>query len=76
MVSNEFGHLLEYHGVTGTPRGLNGPIWALVEERGGNQEVGVPPKPNPNWEGGGLSFFTSSPSFPLLLGLGKGGTYS
>ena len=25
-------------GVTGTPRGLNGPTWALVEERGEGQE--------------------------------------
>ena len=41
-----------YRGDTGTPRGLNGPTWALVEERGGGQEVGHPPKPNPNWEGG------------------------
>ena len=42
-----------YFGVfgDGTPRGLNGPTWALVEERGGGQEVGAPPKPNPNWEG-------------------------
>ena len=34
-----------------------------------------PPKPNPNWGGGSapLSFFPSSPSFPLLVGLGKGG---
>ena len=43
MVSDEFGHLQEYREVTGTPRGLNGPTWALVEERGGSQEVGCTP---------------------------------
>ena len=75
MVSDEFGHIPEYRGVTGTPWGLNGPTWALVEERGRGQEVGVPPQyqselgrgPTP------VSFFSSSPSSPLLLGLGKGG---
>ena len=32
-VSDKFGHFFEYRGVTGTPRGVNGPSWALVEER-------------------------------------------
>ena len=79
MVSDEFGHLPEYRGgVTGTPRGLNGPTWALVEEIGGGQEVGRTPQAQSElgmWAGS-LSFFPSSPSFPLLVGLGKGGTYS
>ena len=79
MVSDEFGHIPEYRGVTGTPRGLNGPTWALVEERGGVQEVGAPPPQAQSELGGGsapLSFLPSLPSFPLLVGLGKGGTYS
>ena len=65
MVSDEFGHIPEYRGVTGTPRGLNGPTWALVEERRGREKVeGMPPKPNPNWVGGcPLSFPLSPPSF-------------
>ena len=51
-VSDEFGHFLEYREVTGTPRGLNGPTWALVEERGGGQEVGRPPQPQSPLGGG------------------------
>ena len=40
-------------------------------------KVGALPKPNPNWEGGGPPFLLSfSPSFPLLLQLGKGESYS
>ena len=42
MVSDEFGHLPKYREVTGTPRGLNGPTWALVEEIGEGQEEGRP----------------------------------
>ena len=76
-VSDRFGHFPEYRGVTGTPRGLNGPTWALVEERGGGQEEPPPPKPNPNWEGGQPPFLLLLfPFLPLLVGLGKGETYS
>ena len=31
MVPGEFGNILEYREVTGTPRGVYGPYWALVE---------------------------------------------
>ena len=31
-VPGEIGILPEYRGVTGTPRGVNGPYWALVGE--------------------------------------------
>ena len=34
MVPGEVGHLPEYQEVTGTPRGVNGPSWALVEIEG------------------------------------------
>ena len=75
MVSDEFGHLPEYREVTGTPRGLNGPTWALVEERGGGQEVGAHPlSPIRIGRGSGPPFLLLLfPFFPLLLGLGKGG---
>ena len=33
MVPDEFRHLPKYRGVTGTPRGVNGPYSALVGER-------------------------------------------
>ena len=55
-VSDRFGHFPKYRGVTGTPPGVNGPSWALVEERGGGQEEGRTPKPNPNWERGRSPF--------------------
>ena len=77
-VSNEFGHFPEYREVTGTPRGLNGPTWALVEEIGEVQEEGRAPLAQSELGRGPapLSFSPSSPSFPLLVGLGKEGTYS
>ena len=55
------------------PPGLNGLTCALVEERGGGQEVGRAPQAQSKLGGGPapLSFFFSSPSFPLLLGLGE-----
>ena len=31
MVPGEFGHLPEYREVTGIPRGIYGPYWAIVE---------------------------------------------
>ena len=45
MVPGEFGHLLEYRGVTGPPgeyMGLIGPYW---ERGGGGQGGGAPPSP-------------------------------
>ena len=47
-VSDRFGHFPEYRGVTGTPRGVNGPSWAIVEERRrqpGGAPQGVPVTP-------------------------------
>ena len=76
MVSDEFGHILEYRGVTGTRRGLNGNTWALVEERGEGQEE-APTSPIRIGKGAGPPFLLSLfPFLPLLAGLGKGGTYS
>ena len=50
--------------VTGTPRGVNGPYWALVEDRRRRPGGGRPPKPNPNWGGGpGPPFLLSFPPF-------------
>ena len=44
MVPDEFGHLPEYREVTGTPRGVYGHYWALVEKRREKEKVGgVPP---------------------------------
>ena len=40
MVQDEFGHLPEYREVTGTPWGVYGPYWALVEKRGKEQRRG------------------------------------
>ena len=48
-VPGEFGHLPEYRGVTGTPRGVIGPTWALREKReGGRRWPRTPPFPSPN----------------------------
>ena len=33
MVPGEFGHIPEYREVTGTPREVYGPYWAIVGER-------------------------------------------
>ena len=64
-VSGGIGHIPEYRGVTGTPRGVYGPYWALVGERRRRPRRGAPPKPNPNWEGGRPPFPSSlsPPSF-------------
>src|SRR5215216_4945893 len=61
----------EYRGVTGTPRGVNGPSWALVEVEGSKGAVGhAPPRPKPNWfraRGPASSFLLSLSYFLLLL---------
>ena len=66
MVPDEFGHFLKYREVTGTPRGVYGPYWALVKKRRGKEKVGGAP-PLAQYELGGgrppLSFRLSSPSF-------------
>ena len=60
MVPGVIGYIPEYRGVTGTPRGVNGPSWALVEERRRRPSGGcAPPKPNPNWVGGRPPFLPS-----------------
>ena len=68
--------------VIGTPGGTNGPTWALCE-RGGGLRAGRPPleESKLDKEGGGAPSFPPSlpllPSpFPLLVGLGKGESYS
>ena len=43
-VPGEIGILPEYREVTGTPRELNGPTWALVEIEGSKGSVGRAPK--------------------------------
>ena len=79
MVPKCIGYFPEYRGVTGTPRGINGPQWALVEKREVRPEV-APPCPVRIGQGEGAappSFLLFSPlSLLLLLGLGKGGTES
>ena len=49
-------------GVFGTPRGVNGPYWALKGEKRRQSGVARAPRPNPNWGRvwGGLSFSPSS----------------
>ena len=81
MVPGEIGILPEYREVTGTPWGLNGPTWALVEKRRGGQGRPRAPSPSsPNWtrRGGGAPLsFPSSSSFQqgkrgVLLPVGVG----
>ena len=68
MVPGEFEHIPEYRGVTGTPPGLNGPTWALVEEREGGQEVGRAPQAQSELGGGpGPPFLPPSLPLPSLL---------
>ena len=66
MVPEKFGYFSEYREVTGTPQGVYGPYWALVEKEGSKQGVGrAPHRPKRNcfrvWGAG--PFFPS----PLLL---------
>src|SRR3954468_3470667 len=82
MVPSEIGILPEYRGVTGTPRGVNGPLWALREKgERGRKGPRAPPPPSPNRtrEGGRRP----PPPFPfplhlfpplLLLRIGKRGS--
>ena len=81
IVPGEIGILPEYRGVTGTPLGVNGPIWVLVERERGGQ--GRPHAPSPlglNWTREGeaappfllplpLLPFASLPLGGILLGL-------
>ena len=65
-------------GVTGTPGGLNGPTWALVETEGSKGSVGHAPQgPKRIDLGQGVDPLFPSPPLPflppLLLLLGKGG---
>ena len=39
------GFLSEYREVTGTPRELNGPTWAIVERKRGGKRSAAPPPP-------------------------------
>ena len=66
-VPGEIGILPEYREVTGTPRELNGPIWALVEIEGSKGSVGHAPQ-GPNriglGQGGRPPLSFSSSLFP------------
>ena len=78
MVPGEIGILPEYREVTGTPRGLIGPTWALVEKRRGGKGWAVPPSPLVRiGQGEGAAPPFPSPLPPpsplLLLQLGKKG---
>src|SRR3954468_18937791 len=75
MVPSEIGILLEYRGVTGTPPGVNGPIWALREKRRGGQ--GRPRAPSPlvrigQGRGGAPPFFLSPSLLPSPTRQGRG----
>ena len=76
MVPGEIGILPEYRGVTGTPRGVNGPHGPKVEKRKGSQgRPRAPSPPSPNWtrREGRRPPLLSPFLPPLLLGQGKGG---
>ena len=76
MVLGEFGHIPEYREVTGTPREVYGPYWAIVGERRREPKRGRPPPPSPIQIGWGADppFHPPlSPFLPLLIQLGKGG---
>ena len=65
MVPDEFGHFPEYWEVTGTPREVNGPYCALVEERRRRPGGGRAPKAQSElgWGLAPLSFSLSPSSF-------------
>jgi hypothetical protein len=77
MVLSDSGIFPEYREVTGTPRGVNGPYWALVEERRRQPGGGRAPPPQAQSElgwGAGPPFLLPLSLFLLLLlQLGKGG---
>ena len=53
IVPGEIGHLPMYQEVTGTPREVYGPYWAIRErERGCLGQAARPPRPSPNWTRG------------------------
>ena len=57
MIPGVIGYIPEYRGVTGSPPGINGPTWALVEKRRGRPPFLLllllfPPSPNPTRKGG------------------------
>ena len=76
MVPRCIEYLPEYRGVTGTPRGGQ---WAFMGLSGREEEEAKwrARAPQAQFELGRgrhpFSFSPSSPSFPLLVGLGKGG---
>ena len=70
MVSGRFGYLSGYRGVTGTPRGSNGPSWAIGEKERGARRV-APPKGVRIREGGG-GVAAPSPSRSLFPSDEKG----
>ena len=78
-VPGKFRIKLEYQGITGTPRGVNGPHGPKVEKRRGCQgRPRAPSPPSPNWtrrEGRRPPFLPLLSPFlpPLLLGQGKEG---
>ena len=63
MVPGVIGYIPEYQGVTGTPRGVNGPHGPKVEQRRGGQGRPRAPSPSsPNWTRRG-----AAPPFPSSL---------
>ena len=67
MVSSGSGILPDYRGVTGTPRGSNGPSWAIGEKEGEARMVVRAPQGSLNWSRGRGRGPLSS--FPLPLPL-------
>ena len=78
MVPRCIEYLPEYRGGYRKPPGVNGPSWAIVEERRRRPSGGaLPPSPIQIGEEVRPPFLLSLfPFLPLLVGLGKGGTYS
>ena len=63
-----FKHLPEYRGVTGTPRGVNGPTWAKRKKREGSRRgprTPPPPSPNRTREGGRRAATYGQPLSPF-----------
>ena len=66
MIPGEIGHLPMYREVTGTPRGVYGPYWALVELMRG-RETRRERHPSPIRIGKGADPPFLPPSSPFLL---------